>query len=89
MYILRYCNTIKTLCLIYFLDFPALMVSGGHGTETARKTRFYTFSGEVTSCTIPDLPHDRYHHTMDHNIVCGGGATVDTQQTCLKLTSGG
>ena len=72
-----------------FADFPALIVSGGH--ETPKKVSVYSLSGgwEVSSCSIPKLPKNRYQHTMDLNIICGGGGGTDSMTSCIKMTTAG
>ena len=37
------------------------------------------------SCLLPDLPDERFHHTQNNLLVCGGGRFQQTTKTCSKL----
>ena len=39
------------------------------------------------SCSLPSLPDQRYEHTMDGSLICGGGWDLDAQTSCLQWNS--
>ena len=55
----------------------AVLIAGGYGLDTAE----LFLPSDGTSCTLPPLPQDRYDHTVDNHILCGGGAT--SGDSCL------
>merc|ERR1711892_347638 len=61
-----------------------LLLSGGDGAETSVEI-YSPFTGQ--SCSLPSLPDQRYRHTMDSTLICGGYDS-DTSTTCLTFSSG-
>ena len=65
-----------------------MMISGGVGAET--KVEVLSPSGKMPPTLLydrfylPDLPENRFQHTMNRNILCGG---VETLQTCVRMNS--
>ena len=58
-----------------------LVMAGGY--ERSSVEMFVPSSGY--HCHLPDLPQERYYHTMEGLTVCGGGTS---QTSCLSLTNG-
>ena len=44
----------------------------------------------IQSCSLPNMPENRYEHTVDGNLVCGGRSydTATTLDTCISLSGG-
>ena len=69
---------------VTFLD--AVLITGGG----SRKFGVRLYSAELflpsagTSCTLPLFPMERYMHSVENNIICGGDWTRDT---CLIWSS--
>ena len=59
---------------IYIL---AVLITGGSGLDTAE----LFLPSDGTSCALPSLSQDRYYHTVDNHILCGGSYTEDN---CLQ-----
>ena len=59
------------------------MVGGG---STHKSVEAITTDG-TPLCTLPDLPDNRYHQTMDDHILCGGGGG-STSTSCLRYGAG-
>ena len=62
---------------------PGIILSGGYGASTSVEV-FVPSTG--LSCSLPALPDERYSHTMDSLLICGG--SVSSASTCLSFTSG-
>ena len=62
---------------------PGIILSGGDGARTSVEV-FVPSTG--LSCSLPALPDERYEHTMDSLLICGGYGSSAT--TCLSFTSG-
>jgi len=62
---------------------PGLLISGGYG-----RVEVQDWFGEGQHCNVADLPDERYSHTQNQNIVCGGGPGNETQTSCLEFKSG-
>ena len=45
-------------------------------------------SGVLLPCSVPPLPDERYEHTQDGLVACGGNSDA-TITTCVTLTGGG
>ena len=45
-------------------------------------------SGVPLPCSVPPLPDERYEHTQDGLVACGGNNAA-TFTTCVTLTGGG
>ena len=57
---------------------------GGDSTKSLKSIEAITTDG-TPLCTLPDLPDDRYFHTMDNHILCGGSKT---RTSCLNYVAG-
>ena len=64
---------------------PGIILSGGYGAHTSVEV-FVPSTG--LSCSLPALPDERYEHTMDSLLICGGIYTSTAATTCLSFTSG-
>ena len=51
---------------------PAVLITGGLGGKSAE---IYHPDRE-SPCVLPDLPDDRYYHTQDGSLMCGGKVTT-------------
>jgi len=60
-----------------------LLISGGYGSVEVQDW----FNNEQ-HCKVVDLPEERFSHTQNQNIVCGGSQNNETQTSCLEFTSG-
>ena len=63
----------------------AVLITGGINSGALRSAEvFLPATGH--SCRLPDLPDDRYDHTQDGALTCGGGSYNHQDQltTCLK-----
>jgi hypothetical protein len=63
---------------------PGIILSGGVGPFT-RVEVFVPSTG--LSCSLPALPDERFDHTMDSLLICGGYDS-STLTTCLSFASG-
>merc|ERR1711892_1174467 len=64
----------------------AILLSGGYKNSIGALTSVEVFSPSTgQSCSLPSLPVQRYGHTMDNLLVCGGEYT---RTTCLTFSSG-
>ena len=61
-----------------------IILSGGNGAKTSVEV-FVPSTG--LSCSLPALPDQRYDHTMDSLLICGG-YDDSSPSTCLTFTSG-
>ena len=57
---------------------------GGGPSESHKSVEAITTDG-FPLCTLPDLPDQRYGHTMDNHIMCGGPSTGSS---CLYYVAG-
>ena len=64
---------------------PGIIIAGGFG-GLADVEVFVPSTG--LSCSLPALPDERYGHTMDSLLICGGYDYSTTDTTCLSFTSG-
>jgi hypothetical protein len=71
---------------LIIISMPGIILSGGYGASTSVEV-FVPSTGQ--SCSLPALPDERYGHTMDSLLICGGGWDSTTAATtCLSFTSG-
>ena len=71
-----------TLCYIV----AAILVVGGVGSKTTIKKSVEALTPDgIPLCTLPDLPEERFYHTMDDHILCGG---YNSQSSCLYYVAG-
>jgi hypothetical protein len=61
---------------------PGIILSGGYYAEQSVEV-FVPSTG--LSCSLPSLPYQRYYHTMDSLLICGGEYS---STSCLSFTSG-
>ena len=61
-----------------------IIISGGFGAQTSVEV-FVPSTGQ--SCLLPNMPDERFGHTLDSLLICGG-YEVSTSTTCLSFTSG-
>ena len=61
-------------------NFPAVLITGGFGAE--QSVEIY-HPDRDSPCVLPDLPEDRYSHTQDGSLMCGGGGLY-TSRTCRR-----
>ena len=66
------------------ISMPGIILSGGNGAKTSVEV-FVPSTG--LSCSLPTLPDQRYDHTMDSLLICGG-YDDSSPSTCLSFTSG-
>ena len=60
----------------------AVLITGGSATPRSAEVYLPATGG---SCRLPDLPDDRYYHTQDGALTCGGYDYGQDQATsCLK-----
>ena len=62
------------------------MISGGAGVK--KSVEAYR-SDWTPLCSLPDLPDDRYWHTMNGDLSCGGGGTGGALNSCIHYGVGG
>lgn len=64
-----------------------ILIAGGSGATTSTEV-FLPGTGQT--CTLPDLPDERYRHTLDTvadiGVLCGGGANDATRTSCLQFS---
>ena len=63
----------------------AVLHMGGYPIGSLRSAELYNPVTKA-SCSLPQLSHERYHHTQDGGLVCGGGENDETRKTCVKLS---
>jgi len=68
--------------VVKVVDEKVILVAGGR--SSTQSVEAITTDG-TPLCTLPDLPDERYAHTMDNHIMCGGG---NTQSSCLHYVAG-
>ena len=62
--------------------FLAVLITGG--SSSPRDTAELYLPSTGVSCALPQLPNERFYHTVDSKgLLCGGGAT-STRNTCLQ-----
>ena len=60
-----------------------IIITGGAGD--ASKIAEIFFPDDGTSCLLPELPDDRYDHTQDGILLCGGDNIA--KKTCITLNT--
>ena len=60
----------------------AVLITGGDPITSRRTAEIYNPLTN-TSCSLPELPKYRRHHTQDGELICGGGDS-STETTCIK-----
>ena len=64
-----------------FLISAVLIIGDGAGSR--RSAEIYNPLTN-TSCSLPQFPEDRYRHSQDGDLACGGGGTNRTRTSCIK-----
>ena len=65
---------------------PGIILSGGDDALTSVEV-FIPSTGQ--GCSLPELPDERYDHTMDSLLICGGGYDQpNISTTCMSFTAG-
>ena len=59
----------------------AVLVTGG--LDSGQSAEIY-HNDRDSACVLPDLPDERYGHTQDGSLLCGG---VWTRRSCLRWNS--
>ena len=71
-------------------NMPGILLSGGHDAYTTVEGTsvevYVPSTGQ--SCSLPSLPDDRWGHTMDSLLICGGYDSTSTATSCLSFSSG-
>ena len=65
-----------------------VLISGGHRGGTIFKSVEMYNPATNTTCSLPQLPVERYHHSQDGDLACGGRTYGNTLTTCVKWSSG-
>ena len=69
--------------------FLAILITGGAARGGYLKSAEIYRPSDNTSCSLPELPEGRAHHTQDGPWACGGGRySSSTQMTCDKWSEG-
>lgn len=83
MRMLLLCLLISSCLFSFSKASEGILITGGYGS-----VEIQDWFGDGKHCNIQDLPDERYSHTQNQNIVCGGGPQNETQLSCLELVSG-
>ena len=68
---------------------PAILLSGGYDADDTVNRSVEVFSPSTgQSCSLPSLPDERFRHTMDSLLICGGYDSASTASSCLSFSSG-
>ena len=67
---------------------PGIIMSGGGGAFSSVEAVEVFVPSTGLSCSLPALPDERYAHTMDSLLICGGYDYLTIATTCLSFTSG-
>ena len=76
MYLCLLIKSIITLNEFHFIS--AVLITGGSSATRSAEVYHPATGG---SCRLPDLPDDRYSHTQDGALTCGGARQ---RTSCLK-----
>lgn len=61
-----------------------VLITGGFiDGKPLKSTEIYN-PVKYTSCQLPQLPEDRYEHSQDGGLACGGNTDDATKKTCVK-----
>ena len=69
-----------------YLIILVILVSGDFYSDSDISVEVLYANG-TSYCTLPDLPANRYQHSQDGFLICGGG-DPDTLNNCLTLVNG-
>ena len=74
------------------ISFSAIIVSGGGGGLNSKNSAEILIEDGKTfkSCSLPNLPDSRYHHTQSGATLCGGYGDDDDDRmhsTCLTFSN--
>ena len=65
-----------------------LIISDGSPSSSAGKSVEVYVPSTGQNCSLADLPAERWQHSMEGSVVCGG-YKGDTRTSCLSLTDAG
>ena len=63
--------------------FSALLITGGYNTHDSTEV-FHPATS--TSCQLPRMVLDRYGHTQDNLLLCGGDGDSEAATTCEQFS---
>ena len=70
--------------LIFMIFFCyVVLITGGYQSGGGHTVQIFN---PITkkSCSLPELPEDRHHHSEDGGLLCGGPASTNTSDTCVQ-----
>ena len=70
------------------LNIPGILLSGGHHPNVEGTSVEVYVPSTGHSCSLPSLPDDRWGHSMDSLLICGGYDSASTASSCLSFSSG-
>ena len=66
------------------------LITGGRGVDYAGyAVEVFSASGARLPCSVPPFPLQRYQHTQDGEVACGGYGSDATPTSCVSLTTSG
>ena len=64
------------------------MVTGGKGYAGAGKSVELLSMNGTRLCSLPDLPGERWFHSQNGLVTCGGGKSSSVRKSCLTFSGG-
>ena len=64
---------------------PGFLISGGDPYSSRKKVELYN-PATGNSCRVQDLQQDRYYHSSCGGLLCGGGWSSSSRQSCERIT---
>ena len=61
----------------------AVLITGSASSSNRRTAEIYNPLTKA-SCSLPQLPDDRYWHTQEGDLACGGEGSQSSGTTCVK-----
>ena len=71
-------------CILFFI--LGILINGGGVLQSAEAEIYIPPSN--TTCSLPKSPEDRFQHTQDGGLACGGHPNRDTRTSCDRWTAG-
>ena len=68
--------------LVFLLDTSVVLLTGASELLNSKSAEIYN-PVTNTSCSLPQFPENRYYHSQDGGLTCGGGLNA-TETTCVK-----